>query len=645
MKTIFRLLLVSAAASLNLMAQTPEELRKEHNQLYNRGMFRDAVDFYSEKLLPLSDDQSGHDLKNAVMALSRLDAWKEFDALVERSIDTHPANTALLTSAAEAYLNAPHYGRIVAGDFERHQGGYRGFRGRPQAAGQQPEPAVGQDVATSYRDRIRGLQLLQQATARADADLEKLRVWQSMQEALRRSEAWKFQTLTPLGTLPEWGEPGPDGGTEGAPWAGEGPLLYQVPASWDAAANDGERWRFSLAEIVRLAKLVNDPRQELATISERAAFSQSQFSTETLASYGWWQQQDPQRAKGILEMDTLAEDECLAKTSDGVRRFKLPADQHFIALLRSLMADKSYGPSAGDRLVQIFLNRLQPDKAREALERTIADHGPGSSDERKLLLQQITGDWGRFEPTAIVPAGVKPRVPLVFRNATSVKLTVSPVDMEAVLRDTQDYLKGNPREFQWDRVTPSQIAGKLIVKEGEKYIGKVAHEWEEKLSPRDKHRDTRTEFDLPVDTAGAWWVTATMGDVVFHTLVWSVDSVLVENDVAGKKQWWVAEAGGGTPVAGTEIEFFGYRTIYQERKNPLARRLEVVTRTFKRTTDADGKTLLAPGDWDDEYQWIAIARKEGRTTAFHGFAPYSVQTSYLENGNRDLSYGISDRPL
>jgi alpha-2-macroglobulin len=30
------------------------------------------------------------------------------------------------------------------------------------------------------------------------------------------------------------------------------PVLYEVPASWEAAKNDGERWRFALAEQARL---------------------------------------------------------------------------------------------------------------------------------------------------------------------------------------------------------------------------------------------------------------------------------------------------------------------------------------------------------------------------------------------------------
>lgn len=646
MKTLFWLFLVTAAASLNLMAQSPTELRKERDKLIERGMWRDVVNFHTEKLLTLSDDKSGDDLEKSVQAIRQLDAWKEFDELVERSVAAQPANTALLTSAALAYLAAPHSGRIIAGEFERQRGGYRTYGRRPAAPDSAPEPAVGQDVATGYRDRVRALQILLQATGKGQIEREKIRVWEVMETVLQQpSEAWKLQTLTPLEALPEWGEPGPDGGTEGAPWKGDGPVLYQVPASWEAAANDGERWRFSLAEQVRLAKLINDPQQEPSTIRDRAVFSHSQFGTETLASYGWWRQQDPDSAKGILGMDNLAEDECLAKTSDGVRRFKLTADQHFIALYRSILEDKSYGGYAGDALVQIFLNRQQPDKAREVLERTIELHGAGTSDQRKDLLAQITGDWGRFEPAETVPAGVKPKVPLVFRNATAVKLTAAPVDMEAALRDTVAYLKGNPRELDWERVDLSSIARRLIEGGGAKYIGKPAAEWEMKLTPREKHRDTRTEVEVPLDKAGAWWITGKTGEATFHTLVWSVDSVLVENDVGGKKQWWVADAASGAPVAGTEIEFFGYRANYLERKNPLARRLEVLTKVLNRSTDDDGKTLLAPGAWDNEYQYLAIARKEGRATAFYGFHPYSVETPYLENGNRDLSYGISDRPL
>ena len=624
MKTLAWICLVAFFPILNLLAEDPPTLRKENTNLHKRGMWRDAIDHYSEKLLPIADGQSGADLSRAVTALGNLDAWREFDGLVERAVAAQAENPALLLAAVAAYRSVPHVGQIVAGDFERMQGYRHQGRGAEGATA-----AAGQAVATDYRDRVRSLQLLQLALAAAKEDSQRLAIWQQTAAAFPTQEAWKLQTLTPLETLPEWGEPGPEGGTEGAPWAGDRPVLYEVPASWGAAKNDGERWRFALA------KTPGD-------IAARAQFSQSQFGTETLSAFGWWRQQDPDSAKGILEMDTLAEDECLAKTSDGVRRFKLPAEHHFIALYRSILDQQ---PGAGDDLVQVFLNRRQYDKAQEVLEKTIARHGPGDRDHRKDLLLQITGNWGRFEPAPTVPAGVKPKLPLVFRNASTIKLTAAPVAMDDVIRDTISYLQGNPRELDWQRVNPSTLAQRLIAGSGAKYIGPPAATWETRLTPRDKHRDTRVDLEVPLDQAGAWWITGSIaGGNTFHTLVWSVDSVLVQNDVAGQKQWWVADANSGAPVAEAEIEFFGYRTIHLDRKLPLVRNMEVRTKGFKRGTDADGKTLLKPGELDEEYQWISIARKKGRTPAFLNFHPY-FQVPQLDNGNRDLSYGISDRPL
>ena len=634
----------AAFIPLNLMAQDVSALRKQRDKLATRGLWRDAVTFYQEKLRPVSDKDSGLDLNHAVEALQQLNAWVEFDGLVEGAVTDHPENPRLLMAAAQNYNNVPHAGRLSAGDFRRDQqaqfGGFRpmirpGGAGGPAAV---PEASAGAVVNTTYRDHIRALQLLRQAVPKAKDDTESAAVCEALAGVFGAEEPWKHQTLTPIETLPEWGDPGPEGGTEGAPWAKDGPVLYQIPASWDAAKSDGERWRFALAEEVRLK-----PVKAVDVTLTLARFSQSQFGTETLASYGWWQQQDPDSAKGILEMDTLAEDECLAKTSDGVRRFKLPADQHFIALYRSILDQSA---EAGDALVQVFLNRHQFDKAREVLEKNIAKHGPGDNDSRKLLLKQITGNWGRFECAETTPAGVKPKLPLVFRNASNITLTAAPVDMEAVLKDSIDYLKSNPAELQWERTSPSQIASRLIQQKASKFIGKPATTWQWQLTPRDKHRDTRTDIEVPLDQPGAWWITGKIaGGNEIHTLVWIVDSVLVQRDVAGKIQWWVADAASGAPVAEANIEFFGYRTIYHDRKTPLGRRMDIETKGISRVTDADGRTLLKPGDWDPQFQWLAIARSKDRSPAFHGFQSLNAQDASWQNGNRDICYGITDRPL
>ena len=165
MKTLAWICLVAAFANLNLMAQDPDALRKERDKLIERGLWRDAVNFHEEKLSPLSDAGSGNDLASATEALGRLNAWKEFDGLVERAIATHPDNAWLLTSAAKVYRSAPHAGRIIAGEFER-TGGYRYGRGR-SGPDEEPAAATGQAVNTQYRDRVRALQLLRQATKSA----------------------------------------------------------------------------------------------------------------------------------------------------------------------------------------------------------------------------------------------------------------------------------------------------------------------------------------------------------------------------------------------------------------------------------------------------------------------------------------------
>ncbi|MGL5020232.1 MAG: hypothetical protein ACRDBP_19000, partial [Luteolibacter sp.] len=551
MKTLALIFLVAFSFLLQAMAEDPAALRKERDKLTERGMWRDAVSFYEEKLMPLSDAESGTDLVKANDALRRLDAWAELDGLVERAVSSHSENAKVLRAAALIYAGAPQGGRLVAGEFLRDGQGQ--FSGRASGPNADPAAAAGSWVDTRYRDRVRAWQLFRKALGTAKDDPEKYEIWEIFAAYFPVDEAWKLQTLTPLDPLPEWGEPGPEGGTEGAPWAKDGPVLYDVPASWETAKNDGERWRFALAEMAR-----SKPSQAFLSTQRLAEFSSRQFGTETLSSFGWWHQQDPDSAKGLLEMDTLAEDECLAKTSDGVRRFKLPAEQHFIALYRSIMEQNEH---AGDALVRIFLNRRQYDKAREVLEQVLVKFGPTRDGSREKLLKQITGNWGRFEPAATVPAGVKPKLPLVFRNATHIKLTAAPVDMEAVLKDSIDFLKSNPSQLD-DRVNASQIASRLIAGKAEKYIGKVSATWDMKLTPREKHRETRTHIEVPLDKAGAWWISGQMADGnSFHTLVWIIDSVLVENDVGGNKQWWLADAASGAPVVGADIEFFGYRTI------------------------------------------------------------------------------------
>jgi uncharacterized protein YfaS (alpha-2-macroglobulin family) len=627
------LLIITAAA------QDIAKLRSERDAKIEKGLWKEALDLYEEKLLPIGDESSGDDLKRAVRCLQELGAWARFDEVVESAIDAHPDEPGVLTAAGISYQSAIHSGRLLAGNFERGAGGYfRPFPGGRRGFQPQGDANAGETVDCSYRDYVRTLQLLRRAADASRDDVSRAEAWKRLALGfMNTGEAWKLQVLTPMDQLPAWDESGPSGGTEGAPWRNGSPVLYEVPDSWEAARNDGERWRFALAEWARLK-----PDSQADVEYQLATFSRSQFGVGTLASYGWWQNRDEESEKGILQVDTLADDECLARTSEGVRRFKLPAGHHFIALFRSSYAKGS--EVAGDQLVQVYLDRSQRDRAEEVLRDVIAKHGEGHEGSRATLLRQITGSWGRLEAGKTVAAGTRPKVPLVFRNATSIQFTAAPVDMEAVLRDIKDYLASNPAELDYQRTQPTQIIQRLIEGKADAFLGKVAATWEAKLTPLDKHQDTRTDIEVPLDQAGAWWITGTLADGnKVRTLVWIIDTIVVQHSTAGGHQIWVTDAATGAVISDAEVELFGFLVDHLDRKEPQDRRINVISKTLSRTTDGEGKVLIKPEEWGARYQWTVIGRKSGRSTAFANFngnRGYGNDTS-----ERNLSYGVTDRPL
>lgn len=638
MKIWFGLAFGGWILGMTALGQDAAALRKERDSLVQKGLWREGLEFYESKLVPIADGGSTDDLGKAVNCLTQLGEWKSLDGLLDRALEGHPGDVSLRIETAALLANAPHGGRILAGEFERQQGYYgRGhFRGGDDGA-------PGELVDTTHRDRVQSLRWLVEALGSAKDDATRSRAWDLMAALMRdASEFWKLQVLTPLDKLPEWSDPGPSGDTEGAPWSGDGPVLFPIPATWESARNDGERWRFALAESARLMP-ANAARSEL----ERARLMEMQFGAETLESYGWFNDRDPEAEKGQLALDTLADDECLAKTSDGVRRFKLPAEQHFIAIFRSLLADKGVGGEAGDELVQVYISRHQLDRAENALREVISKHGDGGEGKpREKLLAQITGAWGRFEPVKTVAAGSHPVLPLVFRNTSSVRLTAAPINMERVLRDTKAYLESHPKELDWGRLEPGQIGSRLIEGKPGEYVGEVASAWESALKPLDKHRETHADLEMPLDKAGAWWVTATLANGnTIHTIAWVVDSVLVQHALPEAQQWMLADAASGAPVAEAELEFFGYRMVPLQQKGKEGQRFEIQTRTFTRKTDGEGKVLVKAGEAESQMQWMVVARKDGRTPAFHGFGNFGYPPNSAEDRNRNVPYAVTDRPL
>ncbi len=164
-----------------------------------------------------------------------------------RSSPSTRDNWRLLQDAAESFLNdGEHYGFIVAGKFQRgqHRGG-------------------GRHVGSYDRDRARALQLLVRGLDRARTDPDRAtagRYLLALAEAAMgdraQTDSWRLQSLTPLDVLPDYDEsPYRSTGAASRPPAPPSsptgrPSITGCPPSFAKAKNDGERWRWALAQAV-----------------------------------------------------------------------------------------------------------------------------------------------------------------------------------------------------------------------------------------------------------------------------------------------------------------------------------------------------------------------------------------------------------
>ncbi|MBN1588215.1 MAG: hypothetical protein JW888_01735, partial [Pirellulales bacterium] len=236
------------------LAATPmsgdSAIRHGAQKAMKAGNFKDAYEQFRRLALDpqTNPQQVPGDLDRAIDCLNRLNRATEIDAFREAAIKAHSNNWRLLQAAAISYLNGNHTGHLIAGQFERgrHRGG-------------------GHVVNAEARDRVRALQLMTQAMPLAEQEgtSELVAGRPSNRTTLNQvsaffqqfaqmwlgnrgwREAWRLQYLTDLDVLPDY-EPGWGGyhaGLRGAPVDEQGnPIFYHVPPSFDASANDGQRW-------------------------------------------------------------------------------------------------------------------------------------------------------------------------------------------------------------------------------------------------------------------------------------------------------------------------------------------------------------------------------------------------------------------
>lgn len=614
---------------------TPKEEREKAQRLQSQGNWKESLEIRKLLLESVNDAQSPFDLEAALRCQLRLRRMSEFDATIESAIESHAENWPLLHLAAKKYFSANSWGYLVDGEFRRgnHRGG-------------------GQYITVRERDRVKSINLALRAIAVAEeqkVDPNQIAVlWHDLAGMVQngrqgRYHVWALSVLTPLNELPDYGVNSQLSSGAGAPVDEKGDMLeIAVPESWRLARNDGERWRFALAEAVRLNANWK-PNVDYAW----ANFLVTHYDVGTMAQYGWWQQIDPEQSKGILQIHTLKENETVAALAGGVKRFSLPIDYQFIPLLRDISERGNSGiyASAGDKLVQVFLDRRQYAQAALELKKVIAQHGAGSDRHRRKLLAQIVGDWGRFEPAAMFQAGSPVEVDFVYRNAKEVSLRLHRLKLNEVVQDIFDHLESNPRTLNHHTLHVGSVGHRLIQENQKKYLGEELRNWKVALEPRKGHWDTRVEVDLPAKEAGAYLLEAKAGDGNSSWIVvWVTDTALLTQQTKDGKLFYLAESKAGKPLTG-EVEFFGYRVDHRQGAKRVLKKFDVHTVRFKRKANDGGSILLKRGDLKDQHQWMAVGRSENGGLALLGFQYHHWRDHRWDNYTNRRAYGITDRPV
>jgi uncharacterized protein YfaS (alpha-2-macroglobulin family) len=461
-------------------------------------------------------------------------------------------------------------------------------------------------------------------------------------------ESWRLQYLTDLASLPDYEEGwggyyryGYGGQRRGAPVDAEGnPIFYHIPKGFAAADSDGQRWRWCLSQAAEL-----DPRRADDAQLRWGRFLLDQFGVQTMADYGWFfdraRSDDTRRDEsGPFALQTLGEDETIARLATGIRRFKLPDEFNHVKVFQQVAASADGGNklAAIGYLASIFENRRQYPKAADYWRQcTRLSTVPAYRES----LRQIVGNWGSFEPASTKPAGQATALEYRFRNGRSVQLTAREIDVAKLLDQIKSYLRSRPQQLDWQKLDINSIGYRLVEQKQPDLLGPEVAAWTVLLTPREKHFDKRVTISLPLGKAGAYWVTARMQDGnTSHVVVWIADTAIVKKPLDGKSFYFVADARDGHTIAHANVEFFGYQQAYRGPNH-----FEISLKDFAEHSDAAGQVILDSQQMPQGYQWIVTARGPDARFAFLGFTYVWYGTYYDAQYNPVKVYTITDRPV
>lgn len=623
-------------------AETPVAagtLRTKAQKLRNDGNYKEALEVFKKLVLDRQNRgrDAGSDVDGLHYCLQRLGRLSELDVVLEKAIDAHTDDWQFLQAASRVYASTTHYGYTIAGEY--HRGRHRGG---------------GKRAYSHERDRIRALQLLEQAREHTRTEKDKRAVARFyldfadyLLQGRQGQETWRLQYLSNIAELPDYDEMWHSSRNVGTPVDEDGkPIFFPIPKSWDAARNDGERWRLLLMQAMEL-----DSKRTGEVLWRFSDLMREQYGVQTMGpEYGAFftrrvlEDDGKKHESGTYDLHRLGENETITRFASGIRRHTLPDEFSFVRVLKRITTDPdctSHAELALNRLAEIFENRRQYDAAAKYWAASIRRFGPGSNNWKRKREEQILGNWGRFDGTMTHPAGTSPSLGFVFRNGARVDCRAQRIKVPELLNDVKAYIKSQPKSIKWDRINISNIGYRLVRNNEAKYVGETVAQWDLRLDPRERHWDRRIDIVPPFKEAGAYLLTATMkGGNTSHVVVWLNDTVIVKKQLDVGAYYFVADAVSGTPIAKANLEFFGYRTDWNRGK------AKVQTQQFAEFTDAEGQAIYQPDTQGNRYSWLVTAThpEDGRF-AYLGFS--SIWSSQYREGEYKATkvFTITDRPV
>lgn len=640
--------IVTALVGWRLSAGTPDitQQRNQATKAFNDGNYNDAYKTLRALCLNPANDphKVGDDLHLGLKALRKLGRIDEFDEFLESTIAAHKKNWRLLAAAAKSYGEIEHFGFIVGGKFSR--GPKRGGANYTQ---------------TMLRDRVRALQLMQEALPFTKDEKDKpavanyhLQFAGLILYGAGYNGSWRLQYLTDLSRLPDFDEVNYGyGGNPGAPVDADGnPVYHYVPKSWEAAETDGQRWRWNLVQAME-----TDPSRTNEVEMTFANFIRQQLGVQTMAYWGFRGGDDDSKT-GTFALHTLKDDETIARLATGVKRFKIPDEFNWIKIYERVAnrPKSTWGEQALGTLASEFEDRRQYVKAANMWQRAINDYGPGNNNWRQERLQQIVGNWGRFEYARVQSAGgadgreaAGGTVDFRFRNGTKVSFEAHAILVPKLLNDVKAYLAANPGQINWNEINIGNIGYRIVEQNQQQYLGEKVAAWDLDLKPRPEHVDDRITVKTPMTKPGAYLLVANMQNGnTSRIIIWLADTAIVKKQLDNQVYYYVADAKTGTPVADAQLEFFGWRS---EQVKPNVNQFRVVTTQFNAVTDKDGQVIHGSERQPQNFQWLITARKvkgqneDADRFAYLGFTNVWYNRKYDPEYNQTRVFTITDRPV